>query len=200
MDLRSGTDTRRSFFFALRCPFLLSSCSLSSPKYSSFLFPLPAVKLHVTLLSSIILLILWKWWMPHPQRCSRSAWVGALGAWVAGGAMGLELDDLQGPFQPRPFYDSMILQIYSSGSFSLLVWLVHFLVSKQSVGNSQYFLLINVFFFLLSYSSPSRFNQNANWLILEMNAGRGHWIKLQKMWVPLSCTVRNVGQELLGTP
>ena len=33
---------------------------------------------------------------------------GQLGL-VAGGPEGLKLDDCCGPFQPRPFYDSMIL-------------------------------------------------------------------------------------------
>ena len=48
-------------------------------------------------------------WMPHPWRHSRPGWMWLWAAWAAGWqpCRGLELDDHSGPFQPRPFYDSM---------------------------------------------------------------------------------------------
>ena len=52
-------------------------------------------------------------WIPHPWRHSRPGWMSLWAAWsrwlatlhIAGG---LKLDDHCGPFQPGPFYDSMI--------------------------------------------------------------------------------------------
>ena len=55
-------------------------------------------------------------WMPHPWRHSRPGWMWLWAAWsggwrpcsverVEGG--GLKPDDHGGPFQPRPFYDSV---------------------------------------------------------------------------------------------
>ena len=35
--------------------------------------------------------------------------LGSLSWWVANMPEALDLDDLQGPFQPKPYYDSMIL-------------------------------------------------------------------------------------------
>jgi len=50
-------------------------------------------------------------WKPHPWRHSRQGWMWLWAAWSGGWqlpmAEGLKLDDLWGPFQPRPFYDSM---------------------------------------------------------------------------------------------
>ena len=57
-------------------------------------------------------------WMPHPWRCSRPGWMGPWAAWSSkwGGwwpcpAGGLEIHDPRGPFQPRPFCDSVIAEI-----------------------------------------------------------------------------------------
>jgi len=55
--------------------------------------------------------------MPHPWRCSRPGWIWPWAAWSSiryGGwqpalAAGLEIHDPWGPFQPKPFYGSMIL-------------------------------------------------------------------------------------------
>jgi len=52
----------------------------------------------------------------HPWRCSRPGWMGPWAAWAGmkcGGwwpdcGRGLELHDPWGPFQPGPFYDSII--------------------------------------------------------------------------------------------
>ena len=51
--------------------------------------------------------------MPHPWRHSRPGWMWLWAAWswwlhIAGG---LKLDDHCGPFQPRPFYESMISNV-----------------------------------------------------------------------------------------
>jgi len=51
--------------------------------------------------------------MPHPWRHSRPGWMCLWAAWSSGWRPcpwqgGLNLDDHCGPFQPRPFYDSMI--------------------------------------------------------------------------------------------
>uniref|UniRef100_A0A669QYE1 Reverse transcriptase domain-containing protein n=1 Tax=Phasianus colchicus TaxID=9054 RepID=A0A669QYE1_PHACC len=43
-------------------------------------------------------------WMPHPWRHSRPGWM-----WLWDIAGGLKLDDHCGPFQPRPFYNSMMI-------------------------------------------------------------------------------------------
>jgi len=53
--------------------------------------------------------------MPHPWRHSRPGWMWLWAAWSSGLATlpmagGLKLDYHYGPFQPRPFYDSMILK------------------------------------------------------------------------------------------
>jgi len=46
---------------------------------------------------------------PHPQRRSRPGWMEldqpALVGDVPAYSRGLELNDLKGPFQPKPFYD-----------------------------------------------------------------------------------------------
>jgi len=49
-------------------------------------------------------------WMPHPWKCSRPA-VDSLIWWLETLPMarGLELDDLRGPFQSKPFCDSNII-------------------------------------------------------------------------------------------
>lgn len=50
-----------------------------------------------------------KLYMPHPWKCLRPGWLGLWAAWSSGGcpclpsAVGLELGDLQDPFQPTPF-------------------------------------------------------------------------------------------------
>jgi len=44
--------------------------------------------------------------VPHPWRHSRPGWLATLH--IAGG---LKLDDHCGPFQLRPFYDSMIVHL-----------------------------------------------------------------------------------------
>ena len=45
-------------------------------------------------------------WMPHSWRCSGPGWMGP---WATWSSRVLELDDLKDPFQPKPFYDSVIL-------------------------------------------------------------------------------------------
>jgi len=52
--------------------------------------------------------------MPRPWRCSRPGWMGPWATWSSkwGGwwpclAGGLEIHDPSGPFQPRPFCDSV---------------------------------------------------------------------------------------------
>jgi len=59
-------------------------------------------------------------WMPRPWRCSRPGWMGPWATWSRkwGGwwpclAGGLEIHDPWGPFQPRPFCDSVILPWFS---------------------------------------------------------------------------------------
>ena len=73
--------------------------------------------------------LLWEWWGAgtaaqrgcgcpvHPWRCSRPGWMGPWAAWSGikcGGWWpclwqgGVELHDPWGPFQSKPFYDSMI--------------------------------------------------------------------------------------------
>jgi len=54
-------------------------------------------------------------WMPRPWRCSRPGWMRPWATWSSkwGGwwpclAGGLEIHDPWGPFQPRPFCDSVI--------------------------------------------------------------------------------------------
>ena len=50
-------------------------------------------------------------WMPHPWRHSRPGWMWLWAAWSGGWRpcpWGLKPDDIWGPFQPSPFYDSMI--------------------------------------------------------------------------------------------
>ena len=55
--------------------------------------------------------------MPQPRRCPRPGWMGPWAAWAVpdlgafSPAQGshLEWDDLSGPFQPKPSYDSMIV-------------------------------------------------------------------------------------------
>ena len=64
-------------------------------------------------------------WMPWRHSRQSCMWLWA--AWTVAG--GLKLDDHCGPFQPRPFYDSMILWFYdsspiffpNSSTFNLLV-------------------------------------------------------------------------------
>ena len=55
--------------------------------------------------------------MPHPWRCSRPGWMGPWAAWAGGGQpcpwQGLKIEDLWGPFQPKPFCDSVAMLIYS---------------------------------------------------------------------------------------
>ena len=50
--------------------------------------------------------------MPHPWRHSKPGWMWLWAAWSSGWqpciAGGLKFDDHCGPFQPRPFYDSMM--------------------------------------------------------------------------------------------
>jgi len=50
--------------------------------------------------------------MSPAWKCSRPGWTGLQANWSSGRcplpiAGGLELNDLQGPFQPKSFYDSM---------------------------------------------------------------------------------------------
>jgi len=50
--------------------------------------------------------------MPPLWKCSWPGWVGFEQPGLEGGvpaySRGLELHDLKGPFQPRPFYDSIV--------------------------------------------------------------------------------------------
>ena len=60
-------------------------------------------------------------WMPHPWKHSRPGWMWLWAAWSGGWwpcaqQGGLKPDDYCGPFQPRPFCDSMI----STGSTTQL--------------------------------------------------------------------------------
>ena len=47
----------------------------------------------------------------RPWKHSRPGWMGLSASWSVGGvpaySRGLELDDLKGPFQPKPLYASM---------------------------------------------------------------------------------------------
>jgi len=51
--------------------------------------------------------------MPHPWRHSRPGWMWLWAAWAAGWQpctqQGVGTDEHCGPFQPRPFYDSMTM-------------------------------------------------------------------------------------------
>ena len=51
-------------------------------------------------------------WMPHAWRCSWPGWMGSWAAWSGDWepvyGKGLELNDLWGPFQSKPFCDSVI--------------------------------------------------------------------------------------------
>ena len=51
-------------------------------------------------------------WMLHPWSCSRPVWMGPWATWSSTWGRGLDLDDHWGPFQPKPFYDSVILWFY----------------------------------------------------------------------------------------
>ena len=52
--------------------------------------------------------------MPHPRRHSRPGWMWLWAAWSAGWRpcteQGVGTNEHCGPFQPKPFYDSMILK------------------------------------------------------------------------------------------
>ena len=58
--------------------------------------------------------------MPHPCRHSRPGWMWLWAAWAAGWrpahSRGLELDEHCGPFQPRPFYDSVFEYTFTENS------------------------------------------------------------------------------------
>lgn len=48
-------------------------------------------------------------WIPHPWRHSRLSWMGSRDVVVGSPTHGLELNNLLGPLQSKPFHDSMIL-------------------------------------------------------------------------------------------
>ena len=66
-------------------------------------------------------------WMTHPWRCLRPGWMGPSAIWSSTWSSSWqpclrqgewELDDLWGPFQIKPFYDSMKLFLASLIAFS----------------------------------------------------------------------------------
>jgi len=72
--------------------------------------------------------------IPHPWRHSRPGWMGLWATWSSGWQpahnKGLELGGLQGPFQPKPFHDSVILKIIFSRVYIFLLILVFITLMK----------------------------------------------------------------------
>ena len=62
-----------------------------------------------------------------PWNHSRPGWMGLWATWSRGRCLCrvLELDDLKGPFQPKPFYESMILWCYVAECSHLQSWPVN---------------------------------------------------------------------------
>jgi len=50
--------------------------------------------------------------VPHPMFKARLDVAQGTGGGKPAHGMGLEFDDLEGPFQPKPFYGSMILALF----------------------------------------------------------------------------------------
>ena len=72
-------------------------------------------------------------WMPRPWRCSRPGWMGSQAAWAGAHSsswqpilqQGLEHDDPQGPFPPKPFCDSKQTVVSQSVEFSSVIHCRH---------------------------------------------------------------------------
>lgn len=92
-----------------------------------------------------------KLWMPHPRKCSRPGLMELGAIWwymgVPAHGMGLELGNLVGFFQLKPFYDSMMI-------FFVLLWNVFKLLSwTRAVKSTQ--VMCQICFYLEAKKPPN---------------------------------------------
>lgn len=92
-----------------------------------------------------------KLWMPHPRKCSRPGLMELGAIWwymgVPAHGMGLELGNLVGFFQLKPFYDSMMI-------FFVLLWNVLKLLSwTRAVKSTQ--VMCQICFYLEAKKPPN---------------------------------------------